>query len=164
VILKRLFGWLQRRADEARARSTLADPTNWEADLGWHNGRVAFGGQTISPDAAMGVPAVYAAVKLLAEAVAGLPLHTYRRLPNGARELAPTHPVYPLLHNSPNPVQTAYVAREYWASSVLLEGPKPGPAVSTTQYTWMTGRISGGRLRTLSTFQGWRCLRGSTRH
>jgi phage portal protein BeeE len=39
-----------------------------------------------SAETALRCPAVYGAVKVLAETVAQLPVHLYRRLPNGGRE------------------------------------------------------------------------------
>src|SRR5690606_41425202 len=49
---------------------------------------------------------VYACIKILAEAVAKLPLKVYRESDKGI-EKATGHPLYPLLKSRPNPYMTA---------------------------------------------------------
>ena len=56
--------------------------------------------------------AVYSCVRILAEAVAGLPLHLYRYKEDGAKEKALDHSLYLLLHDEPNPEMSAFVFRE----------------------------------------------------
>ena len=51
----------------------------------------------------MQMTAVYSCVRILAEAIAGLPLHVYRYTKNGGKEKAIDHPLYLLLHDEPNP-------------------------------------------------------------
>lgn len=51
----------------------------------------------------MQMTAVYACVRVLAESVASLPLHLYRRGTAGNREKAEEHPLFFLLHDEPNP-------------------------------------------------------------
>ena len=50
----------------------------------------------------MQMTAVYSCVRILAEAVAGLPLHMYRYTKDGGKEKAIDHPLYLLLHDEPN--------------------------------------------------------------
>ena len=52
--------------------------------------------------------AVYACVRILSEAVAGLPLHLYRYNSGGSKEKALEHPLYFLLHDEPNPEMTSF--------------------------------------------------------
>ena len=52
--------------------------------------------------------AVYSCVRILSEAVAGLPLQFYRYTADGGKEKAIDHPLYHLLHDEPNPEMTAY--------------------------------------------------------
>jgi len=66
--------------------------------------------------------AVYACVRILAEAIAGLPLHIYRYKKDGGKEKALTHPLYYLLHDEPNPEMTSFVFRETLMSHLLLWG------------------------------------------
>ena len=56
---------------------------------------------------AVGVNIVYACVSRIAGTIASCPLHLYKRLPNGGKELALKHPLYPLLNEQPSPIQTA---------------------------------------------------------
>ncbi len=47
----------------------------------------------ITPEAALRCPAVLAAVRIVSEAVAQLPLHCYRRGADGGRERSDDHPL-----------------------------------------------------------------------
>lgn len=53
-------------------------------------------GKTVNERTAMQTTAVYACVRILAETIASLPLHTYINTENG-KEKAMDHPLYPLL-------------------------------------------------------------------
>ena len=77
--------------------------------------------KSVSPDLAMKLSAVYACVYVLSSSVAQLPLHV--KCKSGDKvETVKDHPVYYLLHDSPNAWQTSYKLREYAQSSVLLYG------------------------------------------
>lgn len=65
--------------------------------------------------------AVYACVRLLAETVASLPLHVYRRTATG-KELATDHPLYRVLHDSPNDEMTSFQFREVMQAHLALWG------------------------------------------
>ncbi|OOH89530.1 phage portal protein [Pasteurellaceae bacterium 15-036681] len=83
-----------------------------------------FGGngvRTMSAEMAMKSGAVYACVNVLASSLAQLPLHVLRKDGNKI-ESARDHPLYYLLHDSPNFWQTSYKMREYNQSAVLLHG------------------------------------------
>ena len=69
----------------------------------------------------MQTTAVYACVRILAETIASLPLHTYMNNENG-KEKARGHPVYHLLADSPNPEMTSFVFRETLMGHLLLWG------------------------------------------
>ena len=71
---------------------------------------------------AMQMTAVYACVRILSEAVAGLPLHLYRYNSNGGKEKDVNHPLYFLLHDEPNPEMTSFVFRETLMTHLLLWG------------------------------------------
>lgn len=70
-----------------------------------------FTGSAVSVDKALGFVPVMAAIRLRAETIGSLPLHTYRRLDKGKR-VAPEHRIYSLLHDQANPEMTAMVFRE----------------------------------------------------
>jgi len=70
----------------------------------------------------MQTTAVYACVRILAEAIAGLPLRVYRYKADDGKEKAVGHRLYHLLHNEPNPEMTSFVFRETLMSHLLLWG------------------------------------------
>ena len=71
---------------------------------------------------AMQMTAVYSCVRILAEAIAGLPLHVYRYKDGGGKEKAVDHGLYRLLHDEPNPEMTSFVFRETPMTHLLLWG------------------------------------------
>ena len=66
--------------------------------------------------------AVYSCVRILSEAIAGLPLHVYKYNETGGKEKAVDHPLYFLLHDEPNPEMTSFVFRETLMTHLLLWG------------------------------------------
>ena len=92
------------------------------------SGRLSFlfgqtsAGYAVNERSAMQVTAVYACVRILAEAIAGLPLGVYRYTENGSKEKVPDHPLYALLHDEPNPEMTSFIFRETMMSHLLLWG------------------------------------------
>ncbi|TFZ41636.1 phage portal protein [Soehngenia longivitae] len=85
-----------------------------------------FGGTTsgkpVNEHTAMQMTAVYSCVRILAEAVAGLPLHLYKYTDSGGKEKALSHPLYFLLHDEPNPEMSSFVFRETMMTHLLLWG------------------------------------------
>ena len=79
-------------------------------------------GKTVNERSAMQMTAVYSCVRILAEAIAGLPLHLYRYTDNNGKEKACDHSLYRLLHDEPNPEMTSFVFRETLMTHLLLWG------------------------------------------
>ena len=79
-------------------------------------------GKPVTERSAMQMTAVYACVRILAESVAGLPLHLYRYNNKGGKEKATEHPLFFLLHDEPNPEMTSFVFRETLMTHLLLWG------------------------------------------
>ncbi|WP_442856285.1 phage portal protein [Blautia sp. An249] len=79
-------------------------------------------GKRVNERSAMQMTAVYSCVRILAEAVAGLPLHLYRYKEDGGKEKALDHPLYLLLHDEPNPEMSSFVSRETLMTHLLLWG------------------------------------------
>ena len=79
-------------------------------------------GKAVTERSAMEMTAVYSCVRILAEAVAGLPLHLYRYKEDGGKEKALDHPLYLLLHDEPNPEMSSFVFRETLMTHLLLWG------------------------------------------
>ena len=92
------------------------------------SGRLSFlfgqtsAGRAVNEQTAMQVTAVYACVRILAEAIAGLPLCVYRYTEDGSKEKVLEHPLYALLHDEPNPEMTSFIFRETMMSHLLLWG------------------------------------------
>ena len=100
-------------------------PKNYQGDRvggGWFFpfGRTT-AGKSVTERSAMQLTTVYACVRIIAETIASLPLHTYQYTPNG-KEKIPEHPLYFILHDEPNPEMTSFVFRETTASHLLLWG------------------------------------------
>ena len=69
-------------------------------------------GKNVTERSAMQITAVYSCVRVLSEAVAGLPLHLYKYRSDGGKEKSIDHSLYFLLHDEPNPEMTSFVFRE----------------------------------------------------
>ena len=111
--IKSLFGFGQTRDK----------PVDKAADAGYSFlfGRTT-SGKPVNERTAMQTTAVYACVRILAEAVASLPLHVYEYQDDGGKKLVHDHPLYYLLHDEPNPEMTSFVFRETLMSHLLIWG------------------------------------------
>lgn len=98
-------------------------PLNRAAGSGY---RFLFGtssaGKTVNERTAMQMTAVYACVRILAESIASLPLHVYKRGDKGSRIKAEELPLFFLLHDEPNPEMTSFIFRETLMTHLLLWG------------------------------------------
>lgn len=111
--IKSLFGFGQARDK----------PVDKAADAGYSFlfGRTT-SGKPVNERTAMQTTAVYACVRILAEAVASLPLHVYEYQDDGGKKLVHDHPLYYLLHDEPNPEMTSFVFRETLMGHLLIWG------------------------------------------
>ncbi|MEA4973573.1 MAG: phage portal protein [Candidatus Metalachnospira sp.] len=111
--IKSIFGFGQSRDK----------PTNSTSGSAY---RFFFGGTTagkpVTERTSMQMTAVYSCVRILAEAVAGLPIHLYKYTNTGGKEKATDHPLYFLLHDEPNPEMSSFVFRETLMTHLLLWG------------------------------------------
>ena len=103
-----------------RSRDKPQDRTSGSAYSFFFGGSAA--GKRVNERSAMQMAAVYSCVRILAEAVAGLPLHLYRYKDDGSKEKALNHPLYLLLHDEPNPEMSSFVFRETLMTHLLLWG------------------------------------------
>lgn len=78
-------------------------------------------GKVVNERSAMQTTAVFACVRIIAETVASLPLHTYRYQGEGKEKIY-THPLYKVLHDEPNPEMTSFTLRETMLTHLLLWG------------------------------------------
>lgn len=99
-------------------RASMAAAGTW---LNNNVGGKSASGKNVNPNTGLTFTAVYAAIRVLAESIAGLPLKVYRREGNTTNQ-AETHPVYKLLHQAPSGEQTTYSWRETIMGHVLTYG------------------------------------------
>lgn len=111
---QRMFGWLT-----PRGKQPGPDDDFWYTNL---SGRTA-SGMRVTPEAAQRVVAVMACVRVLAEAIAATPVILYQWRKDGrGKDRAPKHPLYPVLHRSPNDWQTAFEWKEMMMGHAALRG------------------------------------------
>lgn len=79
-------------------------------------------GKNVNERSAMQMTAVYSCVRILAETVAGLPLHLYRYKEDGGKERAIDNNLYHLLHDEPNKEMSSFIFRETLMTHLLLWG------------------------------------------
>ena len=129
---------------------------NWDYESGGYGGNRNPSGVRIDPETALRSTVVLACVRVLSSSVAGLPLHLYRRLPNGGKEIAREVPLYRILHERPNGWQTSYEWREQIMLHLLTHGQAfveiagAGPATQLIVLhpsRMQVERIENGRLR-----------------
>ena len=96
----------------------------------------------LSANVALRLGTVWACIRLLSETIGTLPLGFYRRDTNGARLSATDHPLYALLHDSPNADQTA---AEFWESVVA--------SLCTAGNYYAKKEFAGSRLVALNPFR-----------
>lgn len=85
-------------------------------------GAASASGVTVTPEAALRCPTVYASVKVIAESVAQLPLHLYRRTPDGGKERATSHPLAEILNGQANEWTSAFEFRLFMQTALCLHG------------------------------------------
>ena len=101
-------------------RGYAATDDFWYAPIGAYAESKA--GVRVGRETAMRVSAVYSCCRILAESIASLPVHLYRRLPGGGKERATDHPMYDLVHRAPNPQMSAYQWMETMVYHMVMTG------------------------------------------
>lgn len=91
---------------QVMAASHPATPEKWLVE--WFTGPTSGTGLHVSIDTAKRLTAVTAALRIISETQAMVPLLLYRRLKPRGKDRASDHPLYRVLHNQPNPWQTAF--------------------------------------------------------
>ena len=85
-------------------------------------GGTADSGAPVTQTSSMRLSAVYRCVRVLADSMGSLPLFVMRRQKPRGRVKATDHPLYPLLHLSPNVRHTSYSFRSVMQANVVLQG------------------------------------------
>lgn len=106
--------WLEKRFKP--------DPGNWLVQvLGSARGDTK-SGVHVNEVSAMRITTVFACVRILSWTLASLPLPVYRRLQPRGKERAHGHPLYSVLHDSPNDEQTSFSWRAVSMAHLCLYG------------------------------------------
>jgi HK97 family phage portal protein len=120
-ILKRLFG----RSNNDEQRLMIQGP-NWQPSdylpptIGiFNSGGRSDAGIPVDEVTALTCSAVFSAVDCIANSIATLPLHVVKR---NQQEQAIAHPIYSLLHDSPNDYMTSVTFRQCMMYNLLLWG------------------------------------------
>jgi HK97 family phage portal protein len=106
-----------RRLSESRS---VNDPNHWIARI--TNQFSTKSGLQITPESALNTSTVFACVRVISETVASLPLLVYKKTADGGKEVYDKHPLYYILHDSPNPWQTKFEFFEMSTGHVCLRG------------------------------------------
>lgn len=96
----------------------LTDGAFWSS---WFGGLSA-SGRTVGVNDAMKLSAVWSCVRLVSTSVAGLPLGLYKRKLDGSREDARLHPLYSVIHVSPNADMTPMQFWQAMVAAMMLWG------------------------------------------
>jgi HK97 family phage portal protein len=149
--------WMNASIFRADSGGRSVDP----GDDRWYGNSFGYGtasGQHVTPERALLLSAVYSCVRVCCETVSSLPLVVYKRLPDGGKERAITHPLYKVLHNRPNQWQTSMEWVEMMQGHQELRGNafsliQPGPQGAIDQLVPIhpdrvqVYRLPNGRLR-----------------
>jgi len=99
------------------------DSRNWDYQTGgWASSNRNPSGVKVDAETALRSTVVLSCMRVLSTSVAGLPLHIYRRLRDGGKEIAREHPLYRILHTKPNGWQTSVEWREQLMLHMLSHG------------------------------------------
>lgn len=105
-----------------KAASTVARMLSIENTDGWYASGMGDAGEPVTDSSVLSISSAWACINLLSGTIASLPLMVYRRDANRVREVYRDHPLYRLLHDSPNYDQTAVDFWEFIAASIEMRG------------------------------------------
>lgn len=117
----KLFGGIQNATEVTTAPGVAGDVVTITLDPAQSVGEIFSLDTVVTPLSAMRVSAVYACVRLIAGAKAGLPVAFFKRN-RGAREWIDSHDLWWLLNVEPSSICTAAVFWEYIEWSRQLQG------------------------------------------
>ena len=108
---------------EAKASPSVAPDATDAGSAAWlaeiFGARRSHSGISVTPENYHRCPTAYASVAVIAQAVAQLPLHLFKRTADGGKERATDHPLYDLLTDHPNEWTSSYDFRLSMESSAL---------------------------------------------
>ena len=108
---------MPKKKNHEERNTNFEKPAAWLVD--YFNGGKSSSGQTVTEKTALGLSALFCGVRAISEDLAGLPLKVYKRAATGKEE-ARTHPLWRILHDSPNEELTAMNFWETLISHAIL--------------------------------------------
>ncbi|WP_312529940.1 phage portal protein [Paracoccus sp. (in: a-proteobacteria)] len=115
-----LVSWL-KGATGLQTKADIVQPVSLVNDTGWY-GPIPDAGEVVTEHSSMAVSAVWACANLISGTISSLPFVIHRARPDGYSEPYRTHPLYRVLHDSPNFDQTAVDFWDYMSLSLDLFG------------------------------------------
>ncbi len=94
----------------------------WEQWLDLLGATPASSGAYVGESEVLTLSSVLACIRVLSFTMAMLPLPLYEKQNNGGKRKATNHPLYYLIHDSPNNYQTAFEYRQQMMTNLLLHG------------------------------------------
>jgi HK97 family phage portal protein len=103
-------------------RATLKDTYGWFVEHLLGGGGPTASGESVGPEKALTLSAYFAGVRAISEDIAKIPLILYRRKDERTKERATGHPLYRILHDSPNPEMSAMDFRSCMTANAINWG------------------------------------------
>ena len=114
-LTKMLNGWAVGRVKQLNL--SIRETDGWYSESGRGGA-----GELVTESSVLALSSVWACVNLISGSISSLPLMVYGKAKDGSRVIAKDHPLYRLLHDSPNYDQTALDFWDYIAASIELRG------------------------------------------
>lgn len=101
-----------------RTALSLLSPSAWKAAFAG----TSSSGKTVNASSALTLSTVWACVRLVSGTISSLPFMVYQDGPNDSRKIFKAHPLYGILHDSPNADQSALDFWQFMCVSLELWG------------------------------------------
>lgn len=104
-----------------RQKADAIKPLSLVNNDGWYD-PLPDAGEVVTETSALAVSSVWACANLIAGTISSLPFQVFRARPDGFKEFYPSHPLYRVIHDTPNYDQTALDFWDYANLSIELRG------------------------------------------
>jgi len=103
-------------------RNVFRRASHTESGVVWGPVRNSASGRVVNDKEALKVSAVFACIRILSQSIASLPLILYKRTEEGGKQRSVENPLYWVLHDQPNQIQSSFDFFEYVVGSLCLRG------------------------------------------
>lgn len=108
---------------EPRSGTNLQPKAEWSPDiLNGIRASASGTGMAVNTESSLKIAAVWACARLISECIGMLPLVIYQRVGDRDRRRATDHPLYDVLHDQPNSLQTAMSFKSQLTLHMLMRG------------------------------------------